>query len=169
MRVGPGGRLSTKELMLLNCGAREDSWTEERSNQSILKEINLEYSLEWLMLKLKLQYFGHLMRRANSLEKTLMLQRIWRHEEKGATEDEMVGWQHRLNWHELEQTPGDGQGQGSLAYCSPWSRKELDTTEQLNNNNNWIAVESVWRFMPMNGPWSTEIYKGQITSKPGKN
>ena len=105
--------------MLLNCGAGEDSWTEKRSNQSILKEINPEYSLEWLMLKVKLQYFGYLMRRAKSLEKTLMLQKIWAYEEKGATEDEMVGWHHRLNWHEFEQAPGDGQGQGSLAYYSP--------------------------------------------------
>ena len=102
VRVGPEGRLSTKELMLLNCGAGEDSWTEKRSNQSILKEINPEYSLEWLMLKLKLQYFGHLMRIANSLEKTLMLQKIWGNEDKGAPEDEMVGWHHRFNWHEFE-------------------------------------------------------------------
>ena len=62
-----------EELMLSNCGAGEDSWTARRSNQSILMEINLEYSLERLIQKLKLQYFGHLMRRANSLEKTLML------------------------------------------------------------------------------------------------
>ena len=65
--------------MLLKCGAGEDlrvPWTARRSNQSILKEINLEYSLEGLMLKLKLQYFGHLMRRADSLEKTLMLGKI---------------------------------------------------------------------------------------------
>ena len=59
-----------------NCGAGEDSWTARKSNQSILKEINPEYSLEGLMLKLKLQYFGHLMRRADSLEKTLMLGKI---------------------------------------------------------------------------------------------
>ena len=50
------------------------------------------------------------------------------------TEDEMVGWHHRLNGHEFEQTPGGGEGQGSLACCSPWSQKESDTTEQLNNN-----------------------------------
>ena len=62
--------------MLLNCGVGEDSWTERRSNQSILKEINPEYSLEGLMLKLKLQYFGYLLRRADSLEKTLMLGKI---------------------------------------------------------------------------------------------
>ena len=67
-------------------------WTARRSNQSILKEINLEYSLEGLMLKLKLQYFGCLMRRANSLEKTLMLGKI--EGGKGMTEDEMVGWHH---------------------------------------------------------------------------
>ena len=69
-------------------------WTARRSNQSILKEISPEYSLEGLMLKLKLQYFGHLMRRVDSLEKTLMLGGIWGQEEKGTTEDEMAGWHH---------------------------------------------------------------------------
>ena len=59
----------------------------------------------------------------------------WRVEGKGATEDEMVGWHHWFNEHEFEQTPGDGEGQGGLAYCSPCSHKELDTTEELNNNN----------------------------------
>ena len=68
-------------------------WTVRRSNQSILKEVSPEYSLEILMLKLKLQYFGHLMRRANSLEKTLMLGKIEGRKE-GMTEDEMVGWHH---------------------------------------------------------------------------
>ena len=70
--------MSTKKLMLLNCGIKEDSRvprTARRSDQSILKEISLEYSLEGLMLKLKLQYFGHLMGRTDSLEKTLMLGR----------------------------------------------------------------------------------------------
>ena len=72
-------KLSVKELMLLNCGVGEDlrvPWTARRSNQSILKEISPEYSLEGLMLKLKPQYFGHLMRRTDSLEKTMMLGRI---------------------------------------------------------------------------------------------
>ena len=59
----------------------------------------------------------------------------WRQEEKGTTEDEVVGWHHRLNEHEFEQAPGDGEGQGSLECCSPWGRKESDTSEQLNNNN----------------------------------
>ena len=76
-------------------------WTARRSNQSILKEISLECSLEGLMLKLKLQYSGHLMRRVNSLEKT-DAGRDWGQEEKGMTEDEMVGWHHRLNGHEFE-------------------------------------------------------------------
>ena len=75
-------------------------WTARRSNQSILKEINPEYSLEGLMLKLKLQYFGHLMQRTDSFEKTLMLGNI----EGGrrGREDDMVGWHHQLNEHEFE-------------------------------------------------------------------
>ena len=76
-------------------------WTTRRSNQSILNEISPGCSLEGLMLKLKLQYFGHLMRRSDSLEKTLMLERL-RLEEKGTTEDKMVGWHHRLNGREFE-------------------------------------------------------------------
>ena len=75
-------------------------WTARRSNQSILKEIRPECSLEGLMLKLKLQYFGHLMRRVNSLEKTLMLGGIGGRRRKGR-QDEMAGWHHRLNEHEF--------------------------------------------------------------------
>ena len=75
-------------------------WTARRSNQSILKEISPECSLEGLMLKLKLQYFGHLMQRNDSLEKTLMLGKI--EGGRGMTEDEMVGWHHRHNGHEFE-------------------------------------------------------------------
>ena len=103
-------------------------WTARRSNQSILKEINPEYSLEGLMLKLKLQYFSHLVQRADSLEKTLMLGMIEGMRRKGVKEDEMVG----LNRHEFEQIPGDSEGQGSLACCSPWGCRESDMTEQLN-------------------------------------
>ena len=76
-------------------------WTARRSNQSILKEVSSECSLEGLMLKLKLKYFGHLIRRADSLEKTLILEKIEGRTEKGVTEDEMVGWHHRLNGHEF--------------------------------------------------------------------
>ena len=77
-------------------------WTARRSNQSALKEISPEYSLEGLMLKLKLQYFGHLLRRVNLLEKTLMLGKIEGKKRRGETEDEIVGWHHRLNGHEFE-------------------------------------------------------------------
>ena len=69
-------------------------WTARRSNQSILREISPEYSLKGLMLKLNFQYFGHLMGRTDSFEKTLMLGKIEGQEEKGTTEDEMVGWHH---------------------------------------------------------------------------
>ena len=77
-------------------------WTSRRSNWSILSEISPGCSLEGLMLKLKLQYFGHLMQKADSLEKTLMLGKIEGQEEKGVTEDEMVGWHHQLDGHEFE-------------------------------------------------------------------
>ena len=105
-------------------------WTARRSNQSILKEISPGCSLEGLMLKLKLQYFGHLMWRVDSLEKTLM---------QGGSEgrrrrrqDEMVGWHHWLDGHEFEQAQGAGDGQGGLVCCSPWGLKELDMAEWLN-------------------------------------
>ena len=77
-------------------------WTAGRSNQSILKEINPECSLEGLMLKLKLQSFGHLMQRADSFEKTLMLEMIEARRRRGMAEDEIVGWHHQLNGHEFE-------------------------------------------------------------------
>ena len=80
------------------------------------------------MLKLKLQYFGHLMWRADSLENT-DAGRDWE-QEKGTTEDEMVGWLHWLNRHEFEQTSGDSEGQRSLVCCIPWSHKDLETEQQ---------------------------------------
>ena len=101
-------------------------WTARGSNQSILKKTSPEYSLEELMLKLKLQYFGHLMQRANSLEKTLMLGKM--EGRRRGREDEMVGWHHQVNGHGFEQTPGAGDGRGGLACCSPWGLKESDTT-----------------------------------------
>ena len=108
-------------------------WTVSTSNQSILKEISPEYSLEGLMLKLKLklQYFGHLMQRTDSFEKTWCWERL-RVEEKGMTEDEMVGWHHWLSGHESEQTRGVGDGQGGLVCCSLWGHRQLDMTEWLN-------------------------------------
>ena len=114
-------------------------WTARRSNQSILKEISPQYSLEGLMLKLKLQYFGRLMRKSQLIWKDPDAGKDWRQEDKGMTEDEMVGWHHRLNGHEFQQTRRDGEGQESLACCSLFGYKESDMTEQLNNNDrDWL-------------------------------
>ena len=90
------------------------SWKARISNQWILKEINPDYSLEKLMLKLKLQYLGHLMWGADTLRRDLDAGKDSRQEEKGMTEDGMVRWHHWLNGPEFEQTLGDGEGQGSL-------------------------------------------------------
>ena len=86
------------------------------------------------MLKLKLQYFGHLMQRADSLEKDPDAGKDWKQEKKGIIENEMVGWHHRLAGHEVEQALGVGNGQGSLVCCSPWGHKKSNTTEL-----NWTA------------------------------
>ena len=100
-------------------------WTARKSNQSILKEINTEYSLEGLILKLKLQYFGHLIWRADWLEDP-DAGKDWRQKEKRATEDEIVGWHHWFNGHELGRTPGNGEGQGGLVYChSQFAKSQL--------------------------------------------
>ena len=111
-------------------------WTARRSNQSILKEVSPGCSLEGLMLKLKLQYFGHLMRKADSFEKTLMLGKTEGRRRREPTEDEMVGWHHRLDGRGFGWTPGVGDGQGGQACCGSWGRKESDTTECLN----WALV-----------------------------
>ena len=85
--------------------------------RSLILLSNPEYSLEELTLKLKLQCFGHMIGKDTDAGKD------WGQEEKGVTEDEMLGWHHRLNGHEVEQTAGDGERQGSLECCSPWSHK----------------------------------------------
>ena len=92
-------------------------WTARRSNQSILKEISPEYSLKGLMLKLKLQYFGHLMRRTDSWKRPWCWERL-KAGRKGITEDEMFGWHHWLDGHEFEQAPGVDDGPASLVCCS---------------------------------------------------
>ena len=114
-------------------------WTARRSNQSISKEISPEYSLEGLMLKLKLQYFGHQMRRADSFEKTLMLGRMEGRRRRGQQKMRWLDlisrwddWHHRLNGHGFGWNLGVGDGQGGLACCGSWGCKESDTTEWLN-------------------------------------
>ena len=92
-------------------------WTARRSDQSTLKKINPEYSLEGLTSRLKRQYFGHLMRRASSLEKTLMLGKTEDKKEKGATEDAMVRWHQRVNGHDFERTPRNSGGR--IMACAP--------------------------------------------------
>ena len=107
-----------------------------RSNQSILKEISPGISLERMMLKLQFQYFGHFMWRVSWLiGKDSDAGRDWGQEEKGTTEDEMAGWYHWLDGCESEWTPGVGDGQGGLACCDSWGRKELNTTQWLNERN----------------------------------
>ena len=147
VRVGLWRRLSAEELW---CWRRllRVPWTARRSNQSILKEISPRIPLEGMMLKLKLQYFGHFMRRVDSLEKTLMLGGIGGRRRRGTTEDEMAGWHHWLDERESEWTPGDGDEQGGLVCCDSWGLKESDTTEWLN----WTILFWLWSFC--NKIWS---------------
>ena len=123
-------------------------WTARRSNQSILKKINPEYSLEGLMLKLKLHYFDHLLWWTNSLEMTLMLGKIEGRRRRG-WQDEVVGWHHWLNGHEFEQALGDSEGQGSLACChhgvakhqtwlSDWTTNNCPTLFVLGSAVRWV-------------------------------
>ena len=106
-----------------------------KGNQSILKEISPEYSSEGLMLKLKLQYFGHLMQEVTHWKRPWCWKH-WRWEKKGLTENKMIGWHHRLDGHEFEETAGVDEGQGSLVCCSPWGHKELNMIERLNWTEN---------------------------------
>ena len=105
-------------------------WTARRSTQSILKEISPEYSLEGLMAEAETPILWPPDAKSCLLGKDPDSGKDCK-QEKGTTEDEMVGWHHRLDGHEFEQVPGVGDGQGSLACRSPWGRKESDTTEQL--------------------------------------
>ena len=107
-------------------------WTARTSNQSILKEISPEYTLEELMLKLKLQYFGNLMQRTDSFEKTLRLGKIEGGRRRRWQMMRWLGGHHRHKGHEFEQALGVGDGQGSLVCCSSWGRKESDATGRQN-------------------------------------
>ena len=129
-------------------------WTARRPNQSILKEISPGYSLEGMMLKLKLQYMD------TSCEELTHWKRLWCWEGLGAggegmTKDEMAGWHHWLDGHEVEWTPGVGDGQGGLACCDLWGRKELDTTEWLN----WTELKKNFKINSSNHPSFYSVHR----------
>ena len=126
-------------------------WPTGRSNQSILKEISPE--LEGLMLKMKLQYFGHLMWRTDFIGEDHDAGKDSRQEEEGMTEDEMVGWHHQLDGHECEQAPRAGEGQGGLACCSPHGHRVRHNwaSELMEDLAPWTGVESL---PPTLGAWS---------------
>ena len=114
-------------------------WIARRSNQPILKEISPECSLEGLVLKLKFQYFGHVMWRTDSSEKTLMLRKIGGRRRGWQS----MRWHHWLDGREFEQAPGVGDGQGGPACCSPWGRKESDMSDMIEWLN-WTELTS-WK------------------------
>ena len=122
-------------------------WTARRSNQSILKEISPGISWEGLMLKLKLQYFAYLMQRADFIWKDRNAGKDWGQEKKGMTEDEMVGWHHRLNGHGFGWTPEVGDGQGGLVCWASWGRRvghdwatELNWKQTRYSELAWIKL-----------------------------
>ena len=117
-------------------------WTIRKSNQSILKNINPELAGLMLMLKLKLQYFGHLIQRTDSLDKTLMLGKIEGRKRRGWWRMRWLDVTHWLNGYEFEQIPENSEGQGSLVCCGPWGHKDSDTTEWMNSKN--ILYLSGW-------------------------
>ena len=140
-------------------------WPARRSSQSILKEISPEYSLEGLMLKLKLQYLGHLMWRTDSLKKTLMLRKIKGRRRKGWQRMRWLdGITIKLDGHEFEQDPGVGDGKGSLACWGPWGSQRVrhDQATELNwSSNRW----AVYKLLPYLGWGGFRKLSSMFTSK----
>ena len=125
--------------MLLNCGAREDCRVPLYSKE--IQPVNPKWNQPWIFTgKTDVEAEAPILwppdAKSRLIGKNPDVRKDWGQEEKGTTEDEMVGWHLWLSGHEFEQTPGDGEGQGSLVCCSPWSNKDSDTTEWLINNNN---------------------------------
>ena len=136
VRVGPWRRLSAKDwcfrTVVLRCLLRVP-WTARRSNQSILKETNPEYSfIERTDAEGEAPILWPPDGKSWLSGKYPDAGKDWKQEEKGMTKDEMVGWHHQPNGHEFEQALGVGDGPGGLMWCSPWGRKELETTKRLN-------------------------------------
>ena len=139
--------------MLLNCGVKRRflkvPWTARRSNQTILKEISPECSSEGLMLKLKFQHFGHLMWRADSFEKTLMLGKIKGRRRRGQQDEgEMVGWHHLLNGDEFGWTPGVDHGQGKPGMLQPMGSQRV--------GHDW-ATELMFIWVHLRTPYSAPL------------
>ena len=134
--------------------------TAKRSNQSILKEINPEYSWEGLMLKLKLQYFGHLIANRWLTRKDPDSGKDWGQEEKRMTEDEMVGWHHWLNGHEFEQALGDSEAWSAAVHGSQRVKHDL-TTEQQQPHINCLIGYLALGFLARCYTWQNlTLYKG---------
>ena len=117
--------------MLLNCDAGEDSW--ESLGHKKIKPVNPKENQPWIFIgradaEAETPILWPSDSKSRLIGKDPDAGKDWRQKEKGMTEDKIVGWHHHLNGHESEQTPGDGEGQGSLACCSPWGRKESDRT-----------------------------------------
>ena len=129
-------------------------WT-ARSNHLILKEINPLYSLEGLMLKLKLQYFWPPVRRADSLEKTLMLGKIEGRRRRGQWRTRWLDG-HQLKGHEFQQTPGDGEGPGSLACCGPWDYEELRDWTTTSILQRMLKI-NILEYIFLGKKWSREL------------
>ena len=135
MWVEPERRLSAKELMASNCDAGEDSWKSfgqqgDQPSKFYRKTTLKNQWKDWCWSSNTLTTWWE-----ELTHKRLSCWERLKAKEEGWAENEMVGWHHWLNGHEFEQIPGDSEGQGSLAYWNPWGRKESDTTECLNSNN----------------------------------
>ena len=132
--------LGTEELLLLNCGAKEDSW----ESLGLVRPVNPKGNQLWIFIGgTDAEAEAPILDEKHRLiGKDPDAGKDWRQKKKGVKEDEMVGWHHWLNGHEFEQTPGDGEGQRSLACYSPWGRKDSNTTYRLNNRH--LGILSVW-------------------------
>ena len=127
-------KLDHQVLTILNCVLKTLESPLETARKSIVKEINPEYSLEGLMQKAEAPILCLTNAKSQLIRKDPDAGRDWR-QEKGMTEDEIVGWHHWLNGHKFEQALGDGKGQGRLVYYNPWGLRELDMAERLKNKS----------------------------------
>ena len=147
--------------MLLNCGVGEDSWQSLGLQETVslrMQPVHPKGNQSWVFIgrtdvEAETPIFWPPDAKSWLIGKDLDAGKD-RRKEKGTTEDEIVGWHHRLNGHESEWTPGVGDGQGGLACCGPWGRKELDTTERLN----WTELNTEGAGMPCNVPPNEELF-----------